>query len=317
MPKKILMLMLSSCGFGLGITGLAQASEYYSPMQPGISTGVPAGALPPPGLYADLGTNFDSGTVNNGSGHATSIKLSQASFTGELLYSPGWKLLNASYGMRLALPFSLNNVEHGPPDGQTNYTGYGFFNPIITPEILSWNLGGGNFISEGLTFYLPIGDFKHEYNPEAERQVESVNSFANHYWTFEPNLAYTYLADGWNITLNNTFDFNSTNHITHYHTGDLYYLDYTIAHDFGPFSLGVIGNYTQQFTDDEVNGVALPANPANGDSAGSRFMHTAIGPLISYNLGKVSFTLRYLEGLAGRNGGNASFLHFDVSFPIS
>ena len=181
--------------------------------------------------------------------------------------------------------------------------------------MLSWNLGGGHFVGEGFSVYLPDGDFRHTTNAQGQ-QVKSEDSIANHFWTFEPNIAYSYLANGWNITLNNTFDFNTKNTITNYQSGDIYYLDYTMAHRFGPVTFGLIGNYVQQFTADTVNGVKVP-DTGGTSGRSNEYMHASIGPIFSYGLGKATITFRYLYGFAGENGGNPSFFHCGVSFPIS
>lgn len=312
MSKMAKYCFASACVFSLSAMSYAKAAEYYSPMQPGISTGVAAGALPPPGLYGHIDSYLQSGTVKNGNGDNTGIKISGANILGQLLYVPGWRFLGANYAMRITQPFNLNAIKL-PSDGGT-ITGFGMFNTILTPEMLSWNIGGANFIGEGLSVYLPDGDFRHGSDGSGGQQ-ETSDSIANHYWTFEPNIAYSYLGNGWNFTLNNTFDFNTKNTITNYQTGDIYYLDYTIAHSFGKVTVGIIGNYVQQFTDDKKNGVVIASSPTN--SYGNEYMHASVGPILSYALGHSTLTLRYLYGFAGKNGGNPSFLHFGVTFPIN
>lgn len=302
----------------------AHAAEYYTPMQPGVSTGAPAGALPPPGIYGNVDTYFLSGRVKDGSGNnVPNVKLNGADITGQILYVPGWHFLGASYAMRFVQPFNLNTIKVSGGPGANSITGYGMFNTVLTPEMLSWNLGAGNFIGEGLSIYLKDGDFRHTTYTGAQpkagyivgQQMESSDSIANNFWTFEPNVAYSYLAGGWNITLNNTFDFNTKDTTTNYQSGDIYYLDYTVAHSFGPMTFGVIGNYVQQFTADSVNGATVPAM-GGSNSYGNEYMHASVGPIFAYNIGKATVTFRYLYGFAGKNGGNPSFFHFGVSFPI-
>ena len=315
MSKTFKFCLASACVLSLSLMPYAKAAEYYSPMQPGASTGVPAGALPPPGLYAHFDTYFQTGQLKNGNGkNVAGVKLNGANITSQLLYVPGWRFLGANYAMRLTIPFNLNTIKTSGGSGPNSITGYGMFNPIITPEMLSWNLGGGNFLGEGFSVYLPIGDFRHEANSAGE-QVETQDSIANHYWTFEPNIAYSYLGGGWDFTVNNTFDFNTKNTITNYQTGDIYYLDYTITRSLGPVGFGVVGNYIQQFTPDKQNGIKV-ADVGGTGGYGHEYMHASVGPLFSYNIGKSTITLRYLYGFAGKNGGNPSFLHLGINFPI-
>lgn len=314
MSKMAKYCFASACVLSVSVVSFAHAAEYYSPMQPGISTGVAAGALPPQGLYGLIDSYLQSGTVKNGNGDNTGIKINGANILGQLLYVPGWRFLGANYAMRITQPFNLNTIKASSSLGGTT-TGFGMFNTILTPEMLSWNIGGANFIGEGFSVYLPDGDFRHvnDLNGDGGQQ-ESSDSIANHFWTFEPNIAYSYLGGGWNFTLNNTFDFNTKNTITDYQTGDIYYLDYTIAHSFGKLTVGVIGNYIQQFTADTKNGLKVKNTLSSG--YGNEYMHASIGPILSYQVGASTLTLRYLYGFAGKNGGNPSFLHFGVDFPI-
>ncbi len=312
MPKKkATYALIAGVSFSLSVLpGIAMATEFYTPMQPGVSTGIPAGALPADGLYGDVDTYFESGTVKNGNGHDFGPKFNGSDITLQLLYVPGWHFLNARYGMWVAQPFNFNTTKVlGGASSPSAYTGYGMFNTIVTPEILSWNLGDNNFVSEGLSIYLPDGDYRHIGT------TESADSVSNNYWTFEPSIAYSYLGNGWNITLNNLVDFNTTDTATDYHSGHLYYLDYTIAHDYGPFTIGLIGNYIKQFTEDTQFGKAVPNTGGTG-GFGNEYMHASIGPIFAYHLKEATLIFRFLYGFAGRNGGNPSFVHFGVSFPI-
>ncbi|WP_298284501.1 transporter [Acidocella sp.] len=305
--NKITFAILAGVS-SLALCHRAMALEFYSPMQPGVSTGVPAGALPPPGLYGGADTFLETGPVENGKGHQVA-KTSGANITPQLLYVPGWQVLGANYGMMINQPFNFNSIKVGAGATPSAFTGYGMFNTILTPEILSWALGHGNFIAEGMTFYIPDGDFRHTGTSE------TLDSVSNNYWTFEPNIAYSYLGNGWNFTLNNTFDFNTKDNTTDYQSGDVYYLDYTIAHAFGPITAGLIGTYDVQFTNDTQFGAPV-ANTGGSGGYGNKWMHAAIGPILEYNIGHATIELRYLDGFAGRNGGNPSFFHFGINFPI-
>jgi hypothetical protein len=306
MTKTISKIALLLGGVSaLAIAHSASALEMYSPYQPGVSTGVPAGALPPPGVYLDIDTFLNAGPIVDGSGNKTGAKLQMANVTPLVLWVPGWKVLGANYAANIIQPFSQTTIITPGPRTSDN----GFFNTIITPEILSWNLGGGAFASEGLGIYLPDGDYR------GNSAGEALTSYANNFVTFEPNVAFSYLGGGWNLTLNNVFDFNTENTQDHYQSGAVYYLDYTIAHDVGPFTLGLIGNYSQQFTNDTRNGVVIPAAAGN-NGTGNKWAHASVGPLVAWHLGKATVTARLLYGFWGENGGNPTFFHLGVSFPV-
>lgn len=293
-------------------TRAAEAAESKPAMQPGASTGSPAGALPPPGLYLNVDSYLNSGKVENGKGEDTGIRLSGSGISAAFLYVPGWKVLSANYGMALIVPFSHGTFD-GKNAGLPTQSNTGFNTTIIVPEILSWALGQGNFVSEKLGIYIPDG--RYVYVNNATGYATSSNTVSNNFWTIEPGFAYSYLHNGWNFTLNNNIDFNLTNPKTHYHTGDIYYLDWTIAHSFGPYTVGLIGNYVQQFTRDSKFGEPV-SDVGNTGGYGHEYMHASVGPLLAYELGRTTLTIRYLYGFAGRNGGNQSFFHVGISMPL-
>ncbi len=311
MKSSRLVIALAAGAASLALVQQAAALESRPPMQPGATTGAPAGALPPAGIYANIDTYYSSGTVVNGEGQNTGIKLAGAGGAVRLLDVPGWRILGASYGAAIIQPFNYNLVNADNIGHSSSYS-MGLYNTILTPEILSWPLGKGNFVSEGLSIYLPDGDFIANYSPKTG-YVSSPISGANHYWVLEPNLAYSYLKNGWNITLNNSFDFNGTDPKTHYHSGDIYYLDWTIAHWFGRYQIGVVGNYTRQFTNDTRFGQQV----INAGGVGDQYMHASAGPIVSYKFHAATLVIRYLYGFAGQNGGNQSFFHIGLNLPLS
>lgn len=69
-------------------------------------------------------------------------------------------------------------------------------NTWFMPAQLSWNLGNGWFASGAFAFYAPDGSrYNGSPNPD--------------YWTYELRGAVSYLSDGWNLTANLIYDFNT------------------------------------------------------------------------------------------------------------
>ena len=81
------------------------------------------------------------------------------------------------------------------------------------------------------------------------------------------------------------------------------------------FTVGVIGNYTQQISDDKIGGHTVAAvNDLN--SEGSQVDHVLIGPLLGYDFGSFSVTARFLYALHAENDQDNSFFHVGFTVPI-
>jgi hypothetical protein len=298
----------------------AVSMEKYSPMLPGVSTGVPAGALPPDGLYFNLITNPQWGSLKDGSGNNANIpapgvgqpKVNAFGVTPQFLWVPGWEMFGAKYGAMITQPFTHQTTSYS--GGNPDVTDNAMFNTIVTPLMLSWNFHNGWFFGAGMSFYLKDAHFYHSWN--GTREAVNGETFANGYWTFEPNFAVSYLGNDWHLTLNNTFDFNTKNTVTGYQSGATYYLDMTAAKRFGPWQAGLIGNFVQQFENDKINGVVVPATPGV-NSYGSKIQHVKIGPIVSYNFQNgMSLTARYLAAVHTENDIAVNQVWLSFSAPL-
>lgn len=281
---------------------VASAAENVSAYLPGASTGVPAGALPPPGFYlADTFYTVRGSELKDDAGHGVPYKLRNYVNAATVIWVPHWQVLGAQYAASVTAFYSLHDVDSTALGGYRSRSS-GFFNTIVTPVTLSWNLGNGLFTSTGVSFYVPGGNY-HYQNGRALQ-----TSYANNYWTMEPNWAISYLHDGWDFTLNNVFDLNRRNPSTDYRSGSAYYLDATASKTIGAWTLGAIGNYSRQFSDDRQYGEVV------GD--GNRFEHVLVGPLVGYDFGKAKLTLRYLQDVRTRNDANISVALASISFRL-
>lgn len=307
MKKNILIfaLLLSEGITLLALPRLAFAEEQRTPFQPGATTGTPVGALPPPGIYLNTDVYINSGDVVNGNGSSIGVKIQTTQIAPMILWVPNIKIFGAQYAASIIQPYAYVNTDGADAGGATEISS-GLFNTIISPEQLSWKLGDGLFFSQGLTVYLKDGDYRHTGTRT------DATAFANNFWTFEPNVAISYLKNGWDLTGNTVFDFSTKNNTTDYQSGDVFYLDWTVAHQFDQWTIGAIGNYTQQFSDDTQFGKVV--QNTGGDGFGNRYMLVSAGPMVAYNFGKVTLSLRYLKAIKAANGGKPSFLHIGISF---
>ncbi|ELY3880516.1 SphA family protein [Pseudomonas aeruginosa] len=278
------------------------AVEKFPAFSSGITTGFPVGALPPPGMHMTVDTYVARASEHvDGQGNKTSIKVENHVIAPYLLWSTDWTVLGARYGAGILQPFAQHKLDTSRVGGTSTST-RGLFNTILMPVILSWDLGGGLFTSGGLAVYVPNGH-KHYQDDKPTQE-----NYANDYWTLEPNVAISYLKDGWNFTVNNVFDFNRTNRSTDYQSGTAYYMDVTAAKTLDRWTVGLIGNYSRQIADDRQYGQVV--------GNGNRFEHVLLGPMIGYDLGDANLKLRYLHDVRTRNDLAVSMLHVSISFKL-
>jgi len=201
------------------------------------------GASLPPGFYlVDTGYVASADKLKDGQGNSVPLKVHNYVNTDLFLWVPEWKLLGAQYSANIIVLYARHDVDSSALGGYSSRSS-GFFNTIVTPITLSWNLGSGLFTSTGLAIYVPGGNYHYADGKTLQ------TSYANNYLTLEPNWAISYLHNGWDFTVNNVFDFNRRNPSTDYRSGSAYYLDATATKTLGLWTLGVVGNYSRQFTE--------------------------------------------------------------------
>jgi len=144
------------------------------------------------------------------------------------------------------------------------------------------------------------------YEFHVANDARAQTSYANNFYTYEPSLAFTYLKNGWNLTAANLFDLNTKNNRTKYSSGTVYYLDLTAVRKFGNLTAGLIGNYTQQISDDRLAGTRVGTD-------GNRVEHVMLGPLLAYQWGRFELTGRFLSDVATRNDIAFKAAHLSVS----
>lgn len=280
-------------------SGDAYALEGNSSYLPGVSVGIPAGALPPAGFYFSDDNVIITGGLRNSSGNAVPGNVNVYLNIPSVLWSPGWTILGATYAAAFVQPYAIQNVNVGPNSGSTNSTSSGLFNTIISPANLSWNFAPF-FIKVGFSIYVNDGDSNHGTSSGA-------SAIANNFWTFEPDVAVTWLQNGVNLTLHAVVDAMTNDDHTNYQSGDVFFLDWTASKAVGKWTFGVGGNFTQQFESDTHNGTTV---------ANSEIQKVMAGPLMGYNFGPAEVNAKALFGIHAENSFNASFYHLGVSFPF-
>jgi hypothetical protein len=250
--------------------------------KPGAFIGASAG-MPPPGIYMfNQVFTYQSNLVGPGvvtalGGARTGVQA--AVDVQGFIFVPGWTFLGATYDALIVQPFVMSSV--GEP---VNAQSSGMFNTYLVPVELTWKLGTSGFVVKtGLGIYVPTGT------------IQGPAGISNHgvpFATFQPELALSYLANGWNLTAFLYEEFNTENTRDHYTNGDIFHLDFTATKTIGKWTFGPVGYYVAQVTDDKCPiGICRTFNPAGTLLNAQRFQVFALGGLVEYNFGAASFSV--------------------------
>jgi hypothetical protein len=273
----------------------ASALENFLPYLPGLTLGLPVGAMAP-GLFFANNLYWVNGEIRNGAGDGVA-RISAEVDLPLFCYDTGLKLFGASYGITLVTPVSAVQLR---PGGGGAQNAAGVFNPYFSPIDLSWQLNPNLFVSAAFGVYLPIGSY----------HATAPLNIANNYATFEPSVGVSYLKNGWTLSTALRVDFNTVNTADHYHSGNIFLADYSVKKSIGAWQLGVGGYVADQFTDDTIDGLVVPASASI--SRGRKAFSEGLGPLVEYDFGKSSITATYQHDFQGRNygAGDDVFLRF-------
>lgn len=267
------------------------ASDNYAP---GSTIGLPLGAQLPPGFFAGVLSSYYHADVVDGSGHKSGRPHFIAkSVTPALTWTPGFDILGGRYSMTVTQPINDLKVN----GGGAFIDAKGLANPYVAPASLSWMLAPGLFVSSGVGMYLPVGS----------------DEIRNHFWTFEPQLAVSYLGDGLDLTLHAALDINTKNSLTDYTTGDRLYVDVTATKKFGNWEIGPVGYVVSQVSADDNDGHAYgPAQPTFGET-----QRIALGGMIGYDFGPAAVRGYFTDEIYARNGSDGPRGWLGITFPIA
>lgn len=303
MTSKLAKLMATAgVVAATGFAGQAFAVEGNTPYLPGVSVGTPIGALPPAGFYASDDNVIINGGLRNNSGNALPANVTAYLNIPSVLWVPGLNILGATYAVALVQPYSEQNLNLSQVGGGSSIQN-GLFNTIFSPINLSWNFHP-LFFKAGLSIYANDGNTQTQAIAHGLRASTGI---ANDFWTVEPDLALSYLENGWDFTGHAVFDINTKDTDTNYQSGTVFYLDLTAAKNIGKWVVGAGGNFTKQITKDTG-----PTAAANGNE----IQLVMAGPLVGYNFGPAEIDFKALFNIEAENAFAANFYHLSVSFPF-
>lgn len=305
--KSIVRCMVAATALLLPVQ--AMAAENWSPHLPGVTEGLAAGALPPPGVYFLNHTLVAPFTLYDKSGDKTPVKADVFVDVPMLLWNPGVQVLGASYAAAIAQPMTYVSASGGGLDR----SGYGMFSTILIPGQLSWALPNDFHVSAGLAVYAPTG-----------RAQKTVISYPNgtylgvpnsiNYWALEPSVGISWLHDGWNVSASFNYDINFKNTDSGYRSGNILVGDYSITKTIGKWTVGVSGYSVNQFTNDKSDNARVQAGINAND--GNKQTKYAAGPMVGYNFGPVILTAYYNHGFGAKNtlSGDTYWTRLTVPF---
>jgi len=281
----------------MAVANTAQAWEGGLPAETKAGTfiGASAGA-PPPGLYGftqafTYNGNF-TGPVTNIIGNNVGV---QANVGAQgFLYVPGWTFLGATYDAVLVLVGGSQSV--GRP---LNIQEVGAIDTYFVPVELSWNLGNsGFFVKTGVGIWAPTG---------TQTGVNKLGNVGLPFWTIQPELVFSYLKDGWNLSVALYDEIHTENSLTHYRSGDVFHADFTATKRFDKWTIGPVGYYVGQITNDRSSAFY------NNLMQNGRYDIWAAGGLIGYDFGPASVSLWGAQEVYSRASGGAAVGPFNTA----
>jgi hypothetical protein len=315
---------------GMASSALAEEPGSFQNRLSGATIGLPLGALPPPGLYTGLETAYlglpqsvpSTGNFLVGTG-TIRANLPAIANAVPLLFVPGWSFLGASYGMSVVQAFYANHGCTLPSScgdlgffsgGPNQFNGGGFVtaNTTFNPITLSWNLGGGWFVSGSFNFMAPDGTRSNFATGQTTPNPD--------YWTLEPAFAVSYLSGTWNISGNFFYDINtaskgnccdvsaipafaalfSPTNLNGLTGGNLFYGDLHALYKMGKWSFGPVGAFEFQTTADSGTPCTFFA-AAGIPGVCNRFGYAQVGALVGYDFGPVDLQVWLVDGIWSQN----------------
>lgn len=299
MMRKVPTQVLGAAGcMTLALLGAQNALAMESGVSPYQgSSGEYIAAMPPiPGLFAVQQTNYTSADKLydlHGDKLPVPFKMTTRATTTRLLASWG-KYGDANLYSQLVLPLvslDLSVMGHGDDDK-------GLSNVTVSPLVASWRLSPESSLTAGLDIALRSGSYK----------STNMANVAVGYTSWQPVLAYRHnTPNGFDFGISNRLLLNQRNGDTGYKSGSAYVGEFTAGWNFGPWKVGAVGSYVNQFSDDKQGGASI----------GNRMRSFSMGPSLAYNAGPVMINVNYQRGIYAANASKSNAIWVNVAIPLS
>jgi hypothetical protein len=144
-----------------------------------------------------------------------------------------------------------------------------YFGSSTSPHDLPYGLT----VKAAFSMQFPTG----KYRPNSPTPSAGFNIYR-----IIPNVALTYLTgpnvigDGVELSTQIFYGMTTTNHATHYASGDTVDIDFAVSERSGRWQYGVAGNYAFQLQGDKRNGTEVPG--------GNKIGVVSLGPVVAYRI---------------------------------
>jgi len=308
---------------GLGLLSLAvtpaRADENGASLYL-LGTGGPGAAILPPleGVYFDNvlyiydGDSDARKDFNLGGNVVADVEGTIVANFATLLWVPSTNVLGGTLAVGAALPYGVPIVDAsvvltGPRGRQLDVRLHDsamlIGDPVATAE-LGWKSGKTHIALSGM-LNVPVGNY---------RQGELAN-LAFHRWAGDVSAAVSWHDDetGWDVSGKAGVTFNGQNEDTHYDSGTDLHFEAAVEKTFpSKWTLGALGYFFQQVSDDEGSGAKL--GPYRGRVAG-------LGLTTSYStiLGRspATFRLNVMQEFAAENRLEGTAIMLSLALPLS
>lgn len=219
------------------------------------------------------------------------------------IYKPDIEVFGAKYGVGFVAPLISTTLDTSINDLQSKSDVSGMGDLTLVPAALFWNVDNFHF---SLAEYI--------VTPSASYSTEEALNPSLNYWTFDTNVAATYLnfETGQDYSINLGYSINTENSATQYKTGNELHIDYMFNQFLSEtWAVGLQGFYLKQMSSDSGEGALLGG--IKGRAAG-------FGPAVMYSsvIGKqpVSFIAKWLHEYKAENRieGDHIYLSFALGF---
>jgi hypothetical protein len=256
---------------------------------PGVE-GIKGASLPPPGFYLrDYNVFYLASQLNNADGDEMNMDFDLMAYAQVFrpIYITKWKLLGASYGMDVIVPFAYTDLELNIPGlGRASDSSFNLSDVFVEPITLSWH--GKRFdAAVGYGFYVPTGDYD---APDPTNPART--SPGKGFWTHMLTAGGTWFFDEpktWAVSALCRYEINMENSDLDITPGQEFTLEWGVSKTLAKtIDVGLVGYYQQQVTED---------NGHDGAAASDDLDHVAsVGPEVNAFIPKLKLfaSLRYL-----------------------